>query len=311
MLVVQILTRNNEKTIVKTLESLTELEAKVVVGDLGSSDSTLEICRRYGAEIKNITWSGSYSDARNSLVAEGSMNFMIEPWEVLARGHESLLSCSGNFNVNVVRKNSASKEIRIWTGLKFKNPVYESLDDDEAGFLEGVAIVASGGPDRREEARSICSKWRESRPTDADPWYYSAFSSLALGNAEEFVSFAEKYLILAGKFGPSEVQMTYRMAQIMASKKDFARAARLAAKCLALHPTFAEFWCLFGDLFMKQRKYGKARSMYENALTIGSRRPANDSHPVEIDKYKKYPQSMIRIVDEMDKNTGAIVSGQR
>jgi tetratricopeptide (TPR) repeat protein len=311
MIVIQILTRNNEKTIAKTLESLRPLDANIIIGDLGSSDSTLELCRGYGADIRKLDWGNDYSEARNLLLVEDGLNFMIEPWECLVRGHDEIISSDGNFNVTVVRGGSASREIRIWSDLKFKNPVYEFIDDENAGFLEGVAIVAAGGPDRRKEAKDICLRWRDNRPTSPDPWYYSAFSSLALGQIKDFISFAEKYLVLSNKFGPAEVQISYKMAQVLASEGKFSQAAGLTARCLAMHPTFAEFWCLFGDMFLKQKKYEKARSMYVNAINIGSRRAALDSQPIEIDKYSKYPQSRIRLMDEIDKNTGMIITQDR
>lgn len=307
MITIQILTRNNEKTIAKTLKSILPLEAKIIVGDLGSSDSTTDICREYGAEVQKIVWNWDYSEARNTLLASGQ-NLMIEPWEILAKGHEEILQTEENSNILIVRGSNASRELRLWNGLKFKNPVYEVLEDERAGFLEEVAIVASGWPDRRKEVADICSKWRETRPTSMEPWYYSAFSHMALGNKKSFLHCAEKYLAISGKFGPAEVQISYKMAQVLASEGQFGKAAGLAGRCLAKHPTFAEFWCLFGDLFLKQKKYDKARSMYLNAMIIGSRRAANDSHPVEIDKYNKYPDRMIRALDEIDENTGTIIS---
>jgi len=311
MIFVQILTRNNERTISKTLESILPLEPRIIVGDLGSSDSTLDRCREFGAEILRIDWDQNYSSARNSLIREGAMNLMVEPWEILVRGHQEILSSESNSNLTVIRGGTASREIRLWKNLKFKNPVYEFLDDEEALFLPGVAIVASGGPDRRREASDICLKWRQDRPTSADPWYYSAFSSLSLGDQSGFLSHAERYLALSGKFGPAEVQISYRMAQVLASEGKFGKASGLVLNCLAHNPTFAEFWCLFGDMFLKQKKYDKARSMYLNAIHIGTRRAALDAHTIEIDKYKKYPEAMLKSMDEMDKNTGLIVVRER
>lgn len=307
MITVQVLTRNNEKTIGKTLRSLEPLEARLVVGDLGSSDATKDICREFGAELRSIGWRFDYSAARNDLMDVSGMNLMVEPWEVLVRGHDEILSSENNSNITVVRGGSASRELRLWKGLSFRNPVYEVVEDDGAGFLEGAALVASGWPDRRLEAAEICLKWREGRPTSAEPWYYSAFTGLSLGRTEDFLSFSEKYLALSGKFGPAEVQVSYRMAQVLASRGQFSKAATHAARCLATNPEFAEFWCLFGDLFFKQKMYEKAKSMYTNAMTIGRRRARHDSHPVEIDKYGRYPEAMMKAMEEMDKNTGVIV----
>lgn len=303
MLTVQILAKNNEKTIGKTLESLKELDAKILVGDLGSSDSTSEICSRYGAEVRKIVWRGDYSEARNSLVSEG-MNLMLEPWEVLARGREEL-SRTGNFRVTVVRGSSVSKELRLWGSGRFRNPVYETIDEDSE-YLEGVAIVGSGWPDRRIENHELCGLWRERRPTSPEPWYYSSLSSLALGKLDEFMVFSEKYMAMTEDFGPPETHLAYKMSRVLFGRGSFSKAAGLLSLCLFHNPTMAEFWCLFGDAFYRRKDYVKARSMYRNAIIMGSRRSSSDPAPLEIDKYREHPEKMIAVMDEMDRTTGVI-----
>jgi glycosyltransferase involved in cell wall biosynthesis len=303
MITVQILTKNNEETIRKTLESIIPLEADVIIGDLGSSDLTIEICRDFGAKVIELQWNKDYSAARNLLIRDG-MNMMIEPWECLIKGHEEILRSEFNSQLVILRKGVASKELRLWKGLLFKNPAYEVLEDENAECIENAVIFAAGWPDRKVEISEICSRWREYRPTSVEPWYYSAFSSLALGNKKEFIHFAEKYLAMTGKLGPAEVQMYYRMAKVVASEEKLDKAASFTAKCLAVHPTFAEFWCLMGDLFVKQGRYDKARSMYINAMTIGTRRRSDEPHPVDIDKYRKYPESMVEKIDEMARQQG-------
>lgn len=302
MLTVQILTSNNENTLEKTFASLKNLECSVIVTDLGSTDSTLEICSYFGAEIIKCDHVSDRSEARNLMIQDG-INMMIEPWEYIAKGQKEISECRNNSNVMIVNSNFASKELRIWSGLKFKNPTYEVLEDDSAGFLEGVAIVANEPPDRREENAKICLAWRESRPTNSEAWYYSAFSSLALGEKEEFIKYAQRYLAMTNKFGPAEVQMLYKMAQILASKNDLDRAASLCVRCLATHPTLSEFWCLLGDIFVKKNDFFRAKSMYVNALKIGERRSSYDSHPVMLDKYRKYP---IFMIGEMDKQINIV-----
>lgn len=302
MLTIQILTRDNEGTITRTLESVRSLGARIVVGDLGSVDSTKNICRDFGAEVVEIKWRRDYSAARNSLVADG-MNLMVEPWEYLVKGHDELLGADCNSSVMVMRGKVASRELRVWRGAGFKNPAYEVVAGDEERRLE-VALVAAGWPDRRKELDEICSTWRESRPTSPESWYYSAFSSLALGDKRSFINFAEKYLAMVGTLGPAEVQVYYKMASVMASEGRLDKASGFLTKCLAVYPTFAEFWCMIGDFFMKMGRYDKARSMYMNAMVIGSRRKANEIQPVHIEKYRKYPESMVKKIEEMARHQG-------
>ena len=305
VLTVQILTKNNEGTIGRALESLKGLDARILVGDLGSSDSTNDICSAYGAEIKKIVWRGDYSEARNSLVSDG-MNLMLEPWETLARGREELAGRTGNFRVTVVRGSSVSKELRLWGSGRFTNPVYETIDDDDPEYLEGVAIVGSGWPDRRAENFELCRLWRERRPTSPEPWYYSALSSLALGKLDEFMMFSERYMAMTEGFGPPETHLAYKMSRVLFGRGSFSRAAGLLSLCLFHNPTMAEFWCLFGDAFYRRKDYIKARSMYRNAIIMGSRRSGSDPDPLEIDKYREHPEKMLAVMDEIDRTTGVI-----
>lgn len=295
MLTVQILTKDNENTIGKTLESLSILGGQVVVGDLGSKDSTVAICEGYGAEVRRIDWRRDYSEARNSLVAPG-MNLMVEPWETLVRGSDRIMEAEGNFELTVVRGSAVSKELRLWNRGLFRNPAYEAIEE-ESSFLDGVVLVGSGWPDRRQELSEICSGWRERRPTSPEPWYYSAFSCLSLGRMEEFLAFSERYLAMTDKFGPPEMQVMYRMAKVLFAKGDYDRAAGMMMECLFKNPTLAEFWCLLGDAFDAAGDGSRAKAMYQNALVMGCRRLASDPHPMDITKYKDYPEKMISLID--------------
>jgi glycosyltransferase involved in cell wall biosynthesis len=178
MLTVQILVKNNKGTIENTLKSLSTLNAKIVVGDIGSTDGTVEICLESGADVKKINWGGDYSKARNSLIQD-DMNFYIEPWEVLAKGHEEIALLNQNSRVYVLQNGIASKELRIWKDIQFKNPVYETLVDEESICCPNIIILSENAPDLREEKFSKCEDWIKKRPTSPEPYYYMACSCLA------------------------------------------------------------------------------------------------------------------------------------
>ena len=56
---VVIITKNEAHIIGNTLQSLQPLIRDVVIVDSGSTDATLEICRRFGATIIEMGWEGS------------------------------------------------------------------------------------------------------------------------------------------------------------------------------------------------------------------------------------------------------------
>lgn len=62
--------------------------------------------------------------------------------------------------------------------------------------------------------------------------------------------------------------------------------------CIVANPLMAEFWCLLGDIYCRDRP-DKAAEFYENGMILGEKRPKFDLWPMEISKYKKYPQEMM------------------
>jgi len=304
---VQIITRNNAKTIKKTLESLANLNCSIIIGDLGSTDDTLKICSSYGVEIKNIKLNEDYSKARNALIADG-FNFYIEPWEVLATGHDRLNNLDKTTHLYCVNKNIVSKEIRFWTGCKFRNPVYETIVDKEAKYYSDIVLVSSNSPNDIEEKIRISKKWLQEKPTQSDPYYYLACSYLAKRMYNEFFTYANQYLIMENKKpNASSIMLFYYMAQIKLHTGMLQEAATNILTCLSLYPTMSEFWCLLGDIIYKQQKYEKAKSIYENALIIGKRRKQNDEYPIEISKYDKYPRLMIDSIKNIKEKIGIVI----
>ena len=301
MLTVQILLRNNKDTIRRTLESVSGI-GRIVVGNLGSDDGSLEVCSSYGAEIVDVSKKRDFSLIRNGLSGEG-LNLYLEAWEFLARGKENVISADGPRQVCVISGGTASKETRIWRGKNgFVNPVYETIVDQSAKYDPMIVIVSGDAPNLEPERRELLNKWLESRPTSCEPYYYMACSCLCERKYEKFFLYARKYMAMETNPGVESVLLCYYMAQIELHTGRLNEASRHIIFCLSVRPMMAEFWCLLGDMLYKQNKFGKARSMYENAIIIGRSRKNYDPYPVEISKYKEYPEKMMKSIDEISED---------
>jgi tetratricopeptide (TPR) repeat protein len=299
VLTVQILTLNNGGTIRACLESVLSLGGRVVVGDLGSEDGTPDVCRDMGAEVSRMDPRGDFSSWRNSLIGDGP-NMYLEPWEFLASGHGEIEGLSGASAFYVVQGGVVSKQVRFWRAGRFRNPAFESLETkEEASVHPGIVVASNPAPDRRREQTEACRRWAESCPTSPDPYYYLACSLLAEGKVDEFLGTAGKYMIMSGGRGESSLLMNYYMAKVEASKGMLKRASSRALQCIALRPTFAEFWCLLADMLYARGRYEKAREIYRNAKIIGTRRRADDLFPIEVSKYGHYPSEMERKCSEL------------
>lgn len=310
MTTIQILVRNDEDTIGGALESVADVGAQIVVGNLGSRDGTIGICRKFGADVVDVAWEDDYSKARNKIAREG-INMYIEPWEVLARGGELIGDLTGNTAVYVVRGGVVGKETRVWKDASFVNPVYETIVDKDADCRSDIALVSGAGPDLREERSRILESWMKRKPTSPEPYYYTALSRLSERKYSDFLMFARQYLAMEKDAGSTAVMLYYHMAQIELHTGDLKSAVKNVLRCVSLHPEMAEFWCLLGDAMYKARRYDAAARMYENALITGRRRRMDDPYPVDVAKYGEYPNKMIENIRMITDETGLIGSASK
>lgn len=295
MAVAHMLTKNNSKTIQKTLESISFAD-EILVADLGSSDNTVSICESRGAIVEKFD--RPRNEARNALIAQGSegWNFMIEPWEVITHGHKAIEKCSGAIAYGTILQNkSISKELRFWEGKgwAFHNPVFERLNGATEREVPTV-FYSLGSPDY-DEALNIIREWKGHKPTSIRPWYYHACVLLAQGKWKEFIPVSEHYMALDRSISMSTIMNRYYYA--MASLvyfKEVRPALQNLTLCLSERPLMAEFWCLMGDVFYHLSKdFKRAQEFYENAIKLGSKRLKTDKWPMDITKYKSYPEKMI------------------
>lgn len=289
MITTQILTKNNFNTIEKTLKSIISLNSNIVVIDMGSIDETIKICKSYGAEI--ICSKGkNYSEIRNSATKEG-INFYIEPWEELITGHDKILNLKKNSRLQVADGKFITKQIRVWTqDYKFVNPIYEIINDKSAK-LEDILILSSGS---RDYDSKELKKWMENRPTDSEPYYYEAFNKLINKDYKEYCLLAEKFLFMKDSDEISQIMTKYYLSNVYLYLNEIQKSLKLIIECIGAVPTMAEFWCLLGDIHYKNKLYKKALSFYQNAIIIGTKRAKNDLFPIDLNKYKDYPDKMIQ-----------------
>lgn len=290
MLTVQVLTKDNVETVGECLASLEGVECRVLIGDMGSSDKTKEVCESFGADVIDVGFNDDMSALRNSMCGEGP-NMYIEPWEKLARGHQTIGGLKGGHHFYVIQEGMISKQVRYWEAGRFENPVFESVAGAEAVVTPQVVIVGGKQPDFRARNTRVCQEWAERRPTSPDPHYYLACSLLSQGRREEFVVSAKKFLTISSP-GESAMMMNYYLSRVELSLGDSNSSFKRVVGCIAAKPSMAEFWCLLGDVLFHKGEYGRAMEMYTNAISIGKRRRSDDSLPMDIAKYESYPLSM-------------------
>jgi tetratricopeptide (TPR) repeat protein len=293
-LTTHLLIKNDKPLIATALQSILSL-GPIIIGNLGSTDGTINVCKKFGAEIYNIS-------NRNLLTEQSKTdwNLFIHPWEILASGHKEIIEKTktnvSSFYIQILQSDIMFKEIRLWNkkaNIKFHNPVFETINDKKAGFLERSFIYTKQHLVDYQQLLTEIDCWKKNQPTIAEPYYYQACMFLNQGKYKEFLSIADNYLFRK-KEGIAAVNLKYYAALICLHLKDLNKAIFHITGCISALPLMAEYWCLLGDIYYQVGQYKNAIIFYENAIILGGKRPSIDEYPIEISKYKEYPEKMIK-----------------
>ena len=316
-LITNILVKNNQSTIEKTIESILPLKSKITIGDLGCNDQTISICNKYKLKIIPISLNKDTSAAKNYLLknSENDWVFFVEPYEVLLSTSDSIESLIENpnlYRVNILRGDLVTKETRIWhvsKNVKFKNPVFETTNIK--GDYCDVYLASSPEQNNDDLRADLVNSWRERSPLSNEPLYYLSCINLTRKNWRNFLNIADLYLHQEKEISMSFIMTHYYCAMVrcyVEKEINYKEAIKSLVICLSNNPLMAEFWCLLGDVYCAVNEYDKAICFYENAIILGSRRLKDDDWPMEISKYKEYPSRMIESCKKAAQGTRAFKS---
>ena len=147
------ITKNEEKNLPRSIESVKDIVEKIIVVDTGSTDSTIEIARSYGAEVYNFEWIGDFAAARNYALSKVSGDFIIfldadeyfEPkltQEMLpiiergfSRGKDGLYIIREDIDEDTGRLKSTGHNVRIFRNeerLRYQGKIHEELTNNGA-----------------------------------------------------------------------------------------------------------------------------------------------------------------------------------
>lgn len=279
------------------LTSVSKLNGIIFVYSNGNKND--KVCSDFGVEIIKGD-ATNRSEIRNDLInkSETEWNLYIEPWEKLYNPGKILGVIEKEeddvYNLLISKGGVITKDARLWKNkdLRFENPIFEAIYAKNAKNLD--CFIKSEFENDSSLGNKI-QKWIQTNPASPRPYYYQAFYNLANKNYNTFIQNAEEYLARDNKAHMSTIMMKYYYASILCYvKKDIKKAVNHILGCLAIKPLMSEFWCLLGDAtYSIQRDYHKAKRFYENAIILGRQRDMNDDWPIEINKYKNYPNEMI------------------
>lgn len=85
--------KNEGQTLSRCLNSVFSIVNEIIIVDTGSTDSTCDIARQYGAILHHFPWNDNFSDARNASLelAQGDWILFLDADEELSPGSQEIL----------------------------------------------------------------------------------------------------------------------------------------------------------------------------------------------------------------------------
>lgn len=296
MLTTQIITTQvNNKYLKQCIQSIKEVSSEIII----CSTERIEI---EGCRVISLDKITDYSKTRNNLIksSKNEWNFYIQPYEVLSSLFDlNSLNKDKVYKFPIIENGIIAYETRLWhksKNIKFINPAYEYLDENMN--YELLPDIYSAG--NKDDYSKILSNWIGRQPTHPEPIYYKAMSLLKQSKYKEFLSYADQFMFIKEKKNlNSQLLIQYYQAMVLFSEyKDANGAIKKIMECIVAKPNIAEFWCLLGDIYYHLIKdWIKAKQFYKNAIILGQNRMSNEVLPMEIAKYRKYPEQQIKRID--------------
>lgn len=163
--------RNEQRCIERCLTSVAQYVDKMIVLDTGSSDNTVDIAKRCGAEVHSMCWPNSFAIARNRALdlSDSDWNLVLDADEWLISGGERLTCwASSGSGLGVLQIQSDSEKtgsVAHWiTRLLPKGVRYEgAIHEQPVSTLTRTRLPVLVGHDgyRDEQMRSKRGRNRE------------------------------------------------------------------------------------------------------------------------------------------------------
>jgi glycosyltransferase involved in cell wall biosynthesis/Tfp pilus assembly protein PilF len=221
--------RDEERFLGDALESVRGVVDELCIVDTGSQDKTLEIARRAGARIEEITWEGDFSKARNVALAMASRRWILvlDADERLSPRSREIIGALGaqpayltgvwvrcyNFTEDYKGTGAMSNAlVRVFPNderIRYRNKIHEfvALDGSEQGMpamVSPIEIIHLGYRDdimlerkKYERNMQIAEGALRAEPNEAFSWYNYGTSAMLADRTLDAMSALERMHELA------------------------------------------------------------------------------------------------------------------
>ncbi|MEW6726096.1 MAG: glycosyltransferase [Bacillota bacterium] len=298
--------KNEEQNIRRCLGSVGDAVDEIVVVDTGSTDSTVDIAREYGALVYHFTWNGNFSDARNASLehATGDWILFLDADEELAGESRDVLrriTASNDIEGYFVRIiNYLGKEgwiescpdlvfrlFRNRSDYRFRGAIHEQIVDvilERNGnaryqVAEDLVIIHYGylhqqieTKDKKNRNLSILQQELAAAPDNRLLRYHYG---VELYRAERYAEAAAELVKAANGIDPQTIYLPKLLRYIVLCYQAAGmphKSLEVVDLGLRLFPDYADLYYYGGLCAMEMKKYAQAYDFFQKALATPEQR---------------------------------------
>ena len=260
-----IIVKNEEATLLRTLESVKGVVDEIVLVDTGSGDRTREIARESGARVYDFEWCDDFAAARNESLkhARGDWILVLDADEVLVPEIvpqiQQAIKSDRLLLINLIRQeigasqspySLVSRLFRNRPGIRFSRPYHAMVDDSVAEILQ------------REP------EWKIASLPDVAIWH-SGYHKDAIATKSKFQkaqAAMERYIT----YYPNDAYACSKLGALYVESGQIGRGINLLTRGLTAatidESIIYELNYHLGIAYRQQQQFTKAKEYYQAAI---------------------------------------------
>jgi GT2 family glycosyltransferase/Flp pilus assembly protein TadD len=273
--------KNEEKNLPRCLASLKPIVDELVIVDTGSSDSTRDIARLFGADLVDVPWNGDFSAARNAGLeqARGDWILVMDADEVISQldygEFKKLLESRSVAWIITTRNYMVKVNIEKWQRNDGHYPLEEAAagwtPSDKVRLFPNRPAICFQNPIHEMVEPSLRQLKIEMRAAPVVVHHYGYLDQDSM-----FEKKREYYRLGKDKlqrYGGSDPKALYELAVQAAEVEEFEEAIGLWERLLRQQADVAVAYFNLGYCQLKLGRYAEALAASQRALHIQSPYP--------------------------------------
>ncbi len=305
--------KNEERFLAECLESVRDCVDEINVVDTGSTDATIAIARRFGANVIERAWRNDFSWARNESLALATRRWVLvlDADEEIAREAVPLLRALRGAPAdltavyvqirNLVDDESGAGSTmthilpRIFPNtprIRYRNVIHENLALDGSievvpSVLSPVLVIHKGytaemmtGRKKNERNQPLLDRAVREAGDDIFSWFNFGSAAISAGNHDVGIEALERVF---AEGGPTRAFFPIAYMLLASAygegRKDLARGLETIERGLAAVPAHPNLLFTRAHLLSLSERFDEARAEYQAAIDAG--RDAGRQHMVD------------------------------